>query len=162
MEATDGAKEEAEDRNAQEQIATPLASEELECAAAILEPPKEALRLPDYRCNDGSSSPITTMPNVCVSTVHAMYEPAADGTPAEKRFPGSYSLSCESTPACQSAKSTANRVVVGCHLDLDNRTVTFKSGPGSESELPPVSVDKTAQGVCPLIAVWDASCKVQP
>ena len=53
-----------------------------------------------------------------------------------------------------------NRVIVGCHIDLDNRAVKFKTGPGHESESPPASVPESAKGLCPLIGVWDASCKI--
>ena len=60
----------------------------------VPEPPKEP-RLSEHRCIDGSVSPITTMPNTCVSTVNALYAPTTDGSPPQKRVPGGYSLCCE-------------------------------------------------------------------
>jgi len=107
---------------------------------------------------------ISEMTNACVTTIQAQYDSARDGLAPRHRMPEGYSLWYEQnhdhkSPSCPYVKSATNQAIIGCHLNLNDNTVTFKTH--LESELPPVSIPQGAQGVCPAIGVWDAACEIK-
>ena len=89
-----------------------------------------------------------------------MYDTVADGASLEKRVPEAYHAWPEATVTSECRKTVTNTVIIGCHINLEDSTVTFKTHSGTENESHSTKISTTATHVCPLISVWDASCKI--
>ena len=83
-----------------------------------------------------------------------------DGASLEKRVPEAYHAWPEATVTSECTKTVTNTVIIGCHINLEDSTVTFKTHSGTENESRSTKISTTATHVCPLISVWDASCKI--
>ena len=121
---------------------------------------ENAYEIDKQRHRSCPDDPVKLLPNVCVSTVYTMYDTAADGASLQKRVPEAYHAWPEATVTSECTKTVTNTVIIGCHINLEDSTVAFKTHSGTESESHSTRIPTTAKQVCPLISVWDASCKI--